>query len=171
MAFTFTVEDGTGLANANSYASVSTAVDYLSANIHATSFLNAVSAVQEKCLVRAAQLLDQFVDWYGSRATTVQALEWPREGVLGRDGVTYIEKTVVPVWLQQAVAEYARFLYDADRSSDPDSQNVKSLKADVVEIEFDKTDRRALIPSVVRQMVSRYGTVNGAGSPKVRRVA
>lgn len=168
MAFTFVVETGAGLTNSNSYTAVTTATDYLETNINDSGFTGGTVDQQQKCLARATSLLDSLVLWRGTRANEDQALGWPRTGVVDNDGYT-IDSDVIPTWLQNAVAEFARFLFSADRTADPDGQGIKMLKADVVAIEFDRYDRRTILPAVVAQMVSPYGSPRGQGMQIVGR--
>lgn len=83
----FTVEDGTGLLAANSYASVSEADAYFSDRGNAT-WGDADADVKEQALVRSSSALDgMFGDrWPGVRAYQAQALDWPRCEAYDRDG-------------------------------------------------------------------------------------
>lgn len=74
------VEDGTGLANAESYASVATANAYHTAMGNAA--WTGVDAVKEAALRRATQYLDTRYRYRGLPLTQTQALAWPRSYTL-----------------------------------------------------------------------------------------
>jgi len=102
MAAQFEVEDGTGLAGANSYASVAMADQYF-LDRGVTAWASIAEAQKKAVLVQATDYIDQRYGarFIGARATDTQALEWPREyaGNYADD--------VVPTPLQRACAEYA----------------------------------------------------------------
>lgn len=93
MAVVLTVEDGTGLANANSYVDVATATAYFEARVPTsasaawTAALIAGSpvddSVQKAALISATRFGDAYVrtrlgGYRGTRMTSNQALAWPR---------------------------------------------------------------------------------------------
>ena len=72
----FIVEDGTGLADSNSYASVQEYRDYAELrNIDVTSELDATI---QGYLVRATDYLDLTYEYLGEKLTETQMLEFPR---------------------------------------------------------------------------------------------
>ena len=72
---TFTVEDGTGLEDANSYASYADWTAYWADR--GTAPAGSQTAV-EQALVRGADYLGRRYCWIGQKATAEQALDWPR---------------------------------------------------------------------------------------------
>lgn len=72
-----TVEDGTGLANADSYASRADADAYHAARGNA-AWAAASTDARDAALRKATQYLDTRYRWTGNRLTVAQALEWPR---------------------------------------------------------------------------------------------
>lgn len=110
MAFTFTVEDGTGLETANAYVSVSFADDYHDGRLH-TAWTDASKTVtqKERAIVRATDHVDRlYGQWFrGRRRQKVQALEWPRIGAFDNDGYAMTSEDEVPRNLQRAISEYA----------------------------------------------------------------
>ncbi|MGB0972784.1 MAG: DnaT-like ssDNA-binding protein, partial [Mycobacterium sp.] len=110
-----TVEDGTGLAAAESYASAAEAIAYLDAHAASGSsnvFTAASTPDQEIALRAATDYLDGNYSsrWLGYRANQVQALDWPRSDVTDIDGYA-IASTTVPQRLKDATAELAlRFI-------------------------------------------------------------
>lgn len=101
---TFTPEDGTGLDDANSYASVALADAYFAER--GISAWTGSNTVKEQALVRATDYIEKRFGgrFRGRKSTQEQALAWPRTGAYTRDGYPLEE---VPVLLARATAEYA----------------------------------------------------------------
>lgn len=99
-----------GAANANSYVTLVEAEAFLDNRIGSDEWFT--SSLQEQALIQACFILDQF-DYIGDRATTTQALEWPRvindEYELGHDTFPY-GATVIPPKLKNAQCEIAFWL-------------------------------------------------------------
>lgn len=70
------VENGQGLPDADSYASIETATAY--ADAHGLTF-SSTDSEQEARLRRATQYLDAQYRYKGSESTDTQALAWPRD--------------------------------------------------------------------------------------------
>jgi len=100
-----TVEDGTIVANANSYVSVATADSYFSARNN-TAWAAYSTPVKEAALLYACQWLDARYAWPGTISSDTQALSWPREGVTDSDG-RIIDLDAIPTALKDAQCEAA----------------------------------------------------------------
>ena len=103
---TLIVEDGTGLTNADSYASLE------AANARADALGNAAwpdldEEVQEQRLRKATIYITQAyrTRWGGTRLLRTQALDWPRYGVEA-DGWC-VESTIVPTEVVNACIDLA----------------------------------------------------------------
>jgi hypothetical protein len=106
----FTPEDGTGLADANSYATVAEVTAYLTDRNRQEAWEDLDQEVQEAALVAATDYVESvfgrcFKGWPENPTDGVtQALHFPATGVYDR----YCnEITGVPTKLKQAIAEYA----------------------------------------------------------------
>lgn len=103
-----TVEDGTGLADADSYISVTAADTYVAD--HGADAVWTAGSVDDKeqALRLATQALDvQYISrWKGIKIGTVQALDWPREGVFDEDGFA-VDDDAVPKAVEDACVELA----------------------------------------------------------------
>lgn len=102
----FTVEDGTGLPDANSYAAVAYADEYfLERGITAWTGNN---TAKEGWLIQATDYIEQVFGarFIGERMTDTQALSWPRRYAVTRGG-TEIADDVVPQTLVRACCQYA----------------------------------------------------------------
>lgn len=160
MAFTFLVEDGTGLTGANSYATVAEADDYLVANIHVAPIWAALdTASKEYLLAWASRYLDQRATWNGDRMVNTSGLRWPRTGVYTIDDVL-IADDEVPTALKQATIEMARYLIASDRSTERDQDALKELQVDVVKLVFDVSYRLPKVPSEISYILRGLGTIN-----------
>lgn len=73
MATTLIVEDGTGIANANTYVSLADAVSYLTMR----GYTVPADAVLTSQLILAMDYLS-LQDWIGVREFDTQSLDWPR---------------------------------------------------------------------------------------------
>lgn len=123
MALTFTVEDGTGVTDANSYCSLAAADAYFDGRLHATRWTEATTAERQQALVMATRLIDQYIDWRGARVLTRETPAWPRTGMYDRAGVL-IDATTLPDCLVESTAEFAMRLLDGDRVRDAEEAAV-----------------------------------------------
>lgn len=137
---TLTVEDGTGVAGANSYASVAFVDTYWSARITqewSSSWSAADAASKESALLQATAFLDaEYGSHYrGSRQSYDNGLMWPRTDALDVHGNSLPD---LPVELQRAAAELAARALSAQLA--PDQGNAGTVKrvkqkVDVIETE------------------------------------
>lgn len=98
----FTVEDGNGLAAANSYATVQDFKDFAEFRVGVTVPDNDTDI--QKALVTASSWIDTNFEnaFKGYRAYTLQALAFPRAGLIGDDG-TELPVGFMPAVLRKAV--------------------------------------------------------------------
>lgn len=141
MAFTFTVEDGTGLTTATSYLSISDSNDLMEVNIHAFDDWSAIKdTTKKKLLSWASQYLDEHVRWYGTKTVDDSALRWPRTSVCTVDGIE-IDSGTIPAQLKLATVKVASVLAEEDVTANVTSTGeLTRIKADVVELEFAEMD-------------------------------
>lgn len=102
-------EDGSGLADAESYASVNDADTYLG-NRLLTLWATMSTAEKEASLRRGTDYITQMYRprWAGLRMTSTQALDWPRYDVPRADSpLGYYLTTVVPTEVKAACCEMA----------------------------------------------------------------
>ena len=98
------VETGSGSSSANSYESVAGADTY-----HAdhndpvpTTWSDATGLRKETALKNATQYLDAVYNnkWLGLRSNSGQRLDWPRTGIVDRDGFSVTSSTMPRVLLE-----------------------------------------------------------------------
>jgi hypothetical protein len=124
-------EDGTGLANAESYVSVADATTYHAARGN-TAWASAILANQEIALRLATDYLETRYVYRGTRKTIQQALLWPRLGVY----IDYINQTWPVNKLAQATCELALRALSSPLVNDQSSPNVKREKVGSLEVEY-----------------------------------
>lgn len=158
-----------GGPTSNSYATVADGDSYHANHLYAASWSSAITANKEAALIWATRLLDEQVTWKGDVETLTQALRWPRQMVLDRDGRRYLDPVTIPTFLKQATAELARHLLMGDRTQER-SIGLSSVTADTVTVTFDKHDVPSILPPSVTSIVEPYGDVKGPGSGSAKLV-
>ena len=133
------VEDGSIVADANSYIAYDYALAYHSLRGN-SAWAAASDADQQYAIIRATQAVDSIYKgkWKGTPTEYgTQELEWPRSGVTV--GSTSIDDDVIPVAIKKAVCEAALRELASPGSMTPDLDRggeIKRVKADVVEVEY-----------------------------------
>lgn len=95
---TITVEDGSIVADANSYVTHEELAAY--AALRGVS-LSADQSVREILLIKAMDWLDQYANrWKGDRTDDDQVLEWPRINVVLYDSGPYLGQNTIPAELK-----------------------------------------------------------------------
>lgn len=155
-----TVEDGSSSATADSYISLE-AADLYHVNRGNSDWTGTDS---EKC--RALRRATQFLDgryrqrWKGTKATSGQALSWPRDAMSDEDG-NGIDADTIPNGIQYATCELARVLPYTQKVTQP--KGIKRVKAGSVEVEyaFSGQDREVLdlVDELVAPFLKPTGTV------------
>ena len=109
---TIVVETGTGDPAAESYISVAEADAYFE-SVGETSWGSKPYGQKETALRRATNYIGETYQlrWKGCRASTTQALDWPRldveSGALAGTGNPIVPSTKIPVALRRATAQFA----------------------------------------------------------------
>lgn len=162
-----------GSATANSYISIADADTYHETHISPETWDNATTDEKCRALQTATRMLDQWFDWHGSPVGSTQALLWPRVGAVGPNGYE-LASDAIPTLIEQATAELARQLLDADRTADSDveTQGLSQLTAGSVSMTFRGVSAKP-IPDAVLTMVSPLGAKRSrsgaAGAVTMRR--
>lgn len=108
MASTLVVEDGSGLPNATSYATLSTIATELGLYADpadSTAWIAKTEAEQDNIARQSTLYLDRtyHLSWKGTKKTRAQRLDWPRHNVIDNDG-WYIDSDSLPHQLVTALA-------------------------------------------------------------------
>ncbi|MEO0497940.1 MAG: DnaT-like ssDNA-binding protein [Pseudomonadota bacterium] len=148
-----TVEDGTGVAGAESYISVAAASTYL-ADRGYEAWGDTSDPSRERALRLATDYMAQAYRgrWRGQRVASDQPLDWPRRQIVA-DGY-YVEPNSIPQDIQRACALLALRSLDGDLT--PDLAR-KTLRESVgsIEVEYDG-DERTNPYRAVERLLSPY---------------
>ncbi len=125
MALTATL----GATDQNSYVTRAEADEYFDDRMHSSAWdALADDTGKDKLLITSSQMLDWYVNWKGDKATTTQAMQWPRSGAIRPDG-TEIDDDVLPPEIKVAVYEQALVSISADRMADDPLAGIGQLRA------------------------------------------
>jgi hypothetical protein len=191
MALILNKEDGSGMADANSYADVPDGDMYHEAHLYASAWTSATEARKEAALMMATRLIDSQFQFRGFRAHGEQALQWPRTECPDPDrgGVVWgvrtpecVEPDVVPAAVVAATCELARDLLIADRTAAPAGEGIAATQSSTAthtgtsgsssmsSTTYDKSDTRPVISRVAQAMLAKYGALVSAKSGAVALV-
>jgi hypothetical protein len=135
----FTLEDGTGISDANAYVSLDFCITYCTDR--GLTFSTSPSSLGEEAIVRATAALDAMYRFRFNGYKTHgrnQALEWPRTAAYDREGYL-ISGALIPIEIQNAVSEMAVREYASPGSMLPDLERggaVQMLRAGSVEVQY-----------------------------------
>lgn len=164
------VEDGTGKADAESFASVANFDDYCTKRGLSTSAF-ATEAAKEQALRKATDFMEASyrLSWKGTRVTTTQAISWPRYDVVVNDAPGgygeyphVISQSVVPAQVIQACVMLALKTPDGELAPDLDQKVVRE-KVDVIEVEYDRNAPAYKVYRAVDTLLAPFmGNANGS---------
>lgn len=166
----FLVDDGTGLENANSYATVEAFKEYL--GDRGRDIAGLADEKIQQLLIRGSFALDNTYSqrWRGDRASYTQGLDFPRTGAEFNDGtaIAGIPRVVKFAAIEFAYRENSSAVVP-DKRTDPSVKRVKS-RVDVVEesIEYFKVGEGVEVDSYpeitgLLSDVIRGGATGGSG--------
>lgn len=160
-----TVEDGTGLANADSFASLEAFNAYLADFGYTT---DATDAAKEVALRKASQFIDTGWIFYGQKLRLAQALAWPRWGAEDRDGYDILSD-VVPSAVVEATCELAFHALTSSFDRDANAANVKREKIGEIETEYSGSAGTVRPFAVAERILSKVNGRRRANSARVVR--
>lgn len=165
-------EDGTGLANAESLASVADADLYFS-NRGEAAWAALTTAAKEQALRKATDYMQVYRQrWAGFRKTSTQALDWPRYEVPMRDtggygGHSYYPDETVPALVRDASFALALKTLSADLSPDI-APRVTSESVGPISVSYAAEGRQYTIYRAVDSMLEPLFKNGGANLMLVR---
>lgn len=127
---TIVVEDGTGLADAQSYVSIAYVDTYAAQRNNAN--WTGDNAKKEGAVIAATQFLDATFKFNGSLSSTAQALSFPRTDIYDKEGRLL---SGVPERVKQACAELAMVAIVQSLITSPETAAVKRERSKVGDIE------------------------------------
>lgn len=162
------VEDGTGLANAESYITVAAAATH-HANLGNVAWAALASdTIREQLLRQATAYMGQAyrTRWLGYRKSTAQALDWPRVTVV-IDEYTWISSEIVPTDIANACADLA--LRAATSGLNPDlTRGVVRKKVGPLETEYDPNSPQSVRFRAIDMALAPYLMGSSAMATLVR---
>lgn len=158
MAFTFIVEDGTIVANANSYLTVAEADDILVLNFQQNAIWSALDETdKELMLASSTRYLDDNYQWFGQRTEPgVQPLKWPRINMVDCEG-NCIGANVIPGELKRAAAQLSVWLRSNDGNGQMDGAGVRRFRSEEVEIEWQDGYYGRVAPEFLSRLLICFG--------------
>lgn len=162
----FTVEDGTGLADANAYITATEMREYF--NDRGVTFSETDDELQLKIVEATDYVEIRFYNTFRGSAEfpETQALSFPRTGVYGKNG---IELATIPTVLKNAVAEYAQRALTAPLLSDPTlSASVRRTRDKVGPLETEVEYIGGFVPTIntyTKPDLMMRELVSGGSSP------
>lgn len=167
---TLVQEDGSNVADSNTYATLAQANQYFEDSRPSTVWTAATDDEKNAALLQARRLLDQMVDWVGARLYLGnQELEWPRQYVKHSSGHFFLDPNSVPDFLIWAQSEMAKTILTTDITTESEEVGIKKVQLDVFEIEYDGKTINKTIPKIVKQIIAGYGVINyGGGSKRIQ---
>jgi len=125
---TMIVEDGTGVANANSCTTVAFVQAYFDDRGGNTAWdALATEAEKEYILIKATDYIEKRFSekWIGDKNDNTNELSWPRYNVYDRHQRLLYSNVEIPPELQKAVGEYAVRAITAALIADPSTQGLE----------------------------------------------
>lgn len=127
-------------ASANSFGTRAEADTFFADQLYADAWANAQGANRDKALITACRQLSQ-LRFFGEKATSTQALPWPRLCVRNEDASAYSDlyyaSDEIPTRLKQAQFIYALELLKSDSISENQMQGLKRLSTGTLDLEFE----------------------------------
>lgn len=167
MASEVTVEDGSGVSDADSYASESEADTYFD-DRNESEWGKLSQSEKSAALRKATSYLDSHFDWKGGVANEGQALDWPRKDVTD-DEDQEIEPDVIPDEVRHACMELAFYqAIDGDLAPMNESGEKKRFAAGSVEVEYAENESPGQSFSRIRRLLGGL-TLGGHNSARLVR--
>jgi hypothetical protein len=159
-----------GSPNANSYITINEATNYFADRAFASNWDDFDN--QSALLITASKQLDWYVTWKGTKFTSEQAMDWPRNGVVDELG-SPIPTDIIPKVVKEAVAELALSSLDGDRTADNDLAGLAMVQASTLKVQTDgggsTSTARDTIPDKIWKMLSGLTTRSGIGVVRLMR--
>lgn len=130
------VEDGSGISDSNSYCDLDFALEYC-INHGYTSWIDMTEDEQKVYLIKGTSFVDNFYEWKGYKRTSVQSLEFPRNGLIDNNRTEILG---IPNNLKKAVIEAAFINLSSEVDnlfvSRDENGAIKRQKVDELEVEY-----------------------------------
>jgi hypothetical protein len=120
---------------------------------------------KERACLWATRMLDEHMEWFGSRRTREQALRFPRSGITDADG-EFLDYDTIPLLLQRATAELALVFLQRNLFAQPDLLGLGISDATVgpLSVKIDSSQQEAVIPDNILAMLRPLGLLRGSST-------
>ena len=137
---------------ANSYVTMAECDLYLENNPYGSAW----DSSDEK-LIYAQVMLDSMTAWSGTKTTTTQRLDWPRE-------ISGAENDEIPLDIKNAQCEIALYLVNNPTEYLPDD-DLSEMVIGPIEMVFNRNEKgdQVLLPQIVQGMISGWGSAKTSG--------
>lgn len=144
------IEDGSGVANADSFSTVAEARAYASAR----GVTLPVDDLEVEVLLRkAADFIEALESQLkGSRVLSSQALAWPREGVYIFDDIEPLVSSEIPALLKKAQNQLAIDAVTFDLQPTGTGRETIREKVDVIEVEYSSSGSGTIKPQFTKAL-------------------
>jgi hypothetical protein len=160
------VEDGSGVAGANSYVSVAEVRAW--AGVRGLT-LPATDGAVEILVVKAMDFLESFrARFTGSKTDSAQALQWPRTGAT-LDGVA-LDDDVIPAELKSALFQLTVDAQTLELQPTGTGREVLREKVDVLETEYAERGSGTVQPQFTKALAFLQPLLNSGGAFGLRTV-
>jgi hypothetical protein len=152
-------------STSNSYLTVADATDLLNTyRLYTDDWDNATTDQKERSLIWATRLIDESYDWYGAKRTLEQALDWPRAGMLTKDG-NFVDYDLLPLKLQLAVVDQAIYLLQKNPTTTPQllGQGFSQASVGPLSVTVDKNARLDFLTPSLLLDLREWGNPVGSG--------
>ena len=132
MAAIFTLEDGSGVDNANALVSVADATQFIENYGDSADWSAATNEEKENAIRQATRYLDLNYVWAGYKLYDDQNLQWPRYEMYDEDG-NYMDQDAIPEKVKEACADLALKVIEGDTLLlDQDNESKVKRKKEIV---------------------------------------
>jgi hypothetical protein len=97
--------------------------------------------------------------WDGERASSTQALAWPRADIM---------EGTVPPSIKIALYETAYLMIGSDITAEPSTSGLSKIEVGPIKLETTPNSPPPGLPRFVRDLVSPYGQARGGGISNVK---
>lgn len=132
MAAIFTLEDGSGIDDANALVSVDDATQFIENYGNSSTWSDASTLEKENAIRQATRYLDLNYVWAGYKLYEDQNLQWPRYEIYDEDG-NYMDQDTIPEKVKEACADLALKVIEGDTLLlDQDNESKVKKTKDVI---------------------------------------
>jgi hypothetical protein len=141
-----------GSPDSNSYVTVAEANSYFSDRSHSEEWDDFDE--QASALITSSSMLDWYLKWKGYKTSSEQAMQWPRTGVVRKDG-TSVEVDIIPRDVKVAVYELTLSSLEEDRTADSALAGIDQAKAGSLMIKAETKGYPSSAPSTIPDKIEK----------------